>query len=445
MTALISAREKAALILQRIIQDGAYNNIALRDLNGFSENDRYFITELVNGSLRNKIFIDRVISSYSHVKITKIKPLLLNILRISVYQIYFCERVPHFALCDEAVFVAKKHYPAFSGFTNALLRTIIRNKDKNILPEYGTYHFLEAKYSHPKELLQSINFTSFEQAEQFCIVNNTAPKVTLCTNILKTTRDELVERLESEGVNVEKSAYNDVALYVSKANIPMLSSYKDGWFHVVDESSMLAARCLGVRNGSMVLDICAAPGGKTFLIAQNNPDGEIYAHDISAKKIDLLIKEAKRLGIKNINASPADARVFNSEYENKFDHILADAPCSGLGIIRKKPDIRYNKTIETIDTLSGIQECILMTVRRYLKPSGTLVYSTCTLTDRENLENFNKLREYLQPVDLTKKEIIPKEISSYCSDTASEGFIQIMPSVNNDGFFIGVVQSPCCI
>ncbi len=478
-----NTREYAAQILSTITAGGAYNNIALKNAlsqSEYSALDRAFITELVNGTCRNLMFIDHCLQSFSNTPLQKIKPLLLSVLRISVYQIFYMDKVPPFAACNEAVDIAKKHFGKLSGFTNGLLRNLIRNKDAVPLPALGTLTYLSVKYSFPLWLLKKLGAAwSFEQTEDFCRLSNAAPRVNLCVNGLKTTRTQLLERLRAEGVEAEESEHLELCLSIGGVNLSELAAYKEGLFHVMDESSVLAVRCLGLereratkvgiamrdcnamkednatrdcnvmkegnatrgvnamKDNFTVLDLCSAPGGKSFLMGQTLLNkGQIKSRDLSEKKLGLLKTEAARLGLENLSIKVSDATVFDKDLEAWADVVLVDAPCTGFGVIRKKPDIKYTKTEADIKALAEIQRKILENAISYVKPGGILLYSTCTLTQEENQDQYTWIKaQGLKPESL--EEWIPASmIHTTDPESVKEGYIQLMPSMTNDGFFI---------
>ncbi len=440
----IDERELAVNILMEITIEGAYNNIILRktlDKNGAATQvQRAFITELVNGVLRNLMFLDFIINKFSKIKTTKMKPLILNILRISVYQINFMDKVPPFAVCNEAVSLVKKRgLGALSGFVNGVLRSILRDlesitfPDKDKLPK----EYLSVKYSYPKWLVDKFydDFdNNFDLIEDIFQTNNKPPKVTLCINTLKTNKSELVEILKSEGVTVKDAVLFQNALNISSSsNIKTLDSFKKGLYHVMDESAMLSVAALNPSPGQTVMDICAAPGGKSLLsayIMENK--GHIISRDIHPHKKQLIDESALRLGINIIKTELSDATAFNNNYEETADALLIDAPCSGFGLIRKKPDIKYAKTMDDVANLSALQREILSASWRYLKPGGTLVYSTCTLTKQENEENIEWFLNNFpfEPGDMSS--LMPNGITK-----TNAGYITILPhQYETDGFFI---------
>ncbi|WP_317366467.1 16S rRNA (cytosine(967)-C(5))-methyltransferase RsmB [uncultured Tyzzerella sp.] len=440
----MNAREIAVYALIDILEQQSYNNLTLKKI--FSENkdistqDRAFITELVNGTLRNIIYIDYIINSFSNTKTKKMKPLILNILRISVYQIKFMEKIPTSAVCNEAVnFTKKKKFNGLSGFVNGVLRNIARNIDNIALPdeEKTPIEFLATKYSYEKWVIEKlIKQFGYEKAKEICKANALAPKVSICVNTNKITKNELKDMLIKEGMNVEEGNISNNSLYITKTkNIANSNAFKKGYFHIMDQSSMLLVEILNPKEDDVIIDVCSAPGGKSFYcsyIMKNK--GKIFSRDIHSHKIELIKDTIKRLDIKNIDLELKDGTIFYKENEEIADKIIVDVPCSGFGIVRKKPDIKYTKTEDDIKELVCIQREILKASYKYVKKGGTLLYSTCTLFEEENIQNVKWFcKNYgfeLCSID------IPLNI-----EDKHKGYITILPSMfNTDGFFIAKLK-----
>lgn len=432
-------REIALFVLMDIFEEGAYNNIILRKtLNKHSELtsvQRAFITELVNGTLRNLINIDYVINQFSKTKTDKMKPFILNNLRVAVYQILYMDKIPVSAACNEAVILAKKRsFSSLSGFVNGVLRNIARSKDSVEYPKDKT-KALALKYSYPEWLIKYwLKEMSFEDTEKVCASFAQPPRLSVCVNATKLSKNELKNKFSDEGIAVDSDTLLDNSLYIYRtSNIAESSCYKEGLFHIMDESSMLAVKIMAPLKNSVVVDVCSAPGGKSFAIAEYMGDsGKVYSRDIYSHKIELIEEGAKRLGIKSIKTELRDAA--EADNELKADYVLVDAPCSGFGLVRKKPDIKYNKVYEDIEELSALQRKILAASSVMVKEGGILVYSTCTISHKENIENVKWFcREYgFTPEDISK--YLPENMSC---DTAGKGYIQLLPhEYGTDGFFI---------
>lgn len=441
----INPREVAADALNEITTEFAYNNMTLRKYlrqNGaMPRQDRAFVTECVNGTLRNLIYIDYIINSFSKTKTAKMKPLILSVLRISVYQMYFMDRVPDSAACSEAVKLIKKRgFSQLSGFVNGVLRNIERNKDKVEMPKDDTPEYLSVKYSYPIWLIKMwISAYGYEKTEKICISGNTAPDVCLAVNCLKISPDELKKQLEKENIKVTNGYYIENALHIKgSSDIAKTEMFDNGLFHVQDESSMIAVSVLSPKPGEIILDVCSAPGGKSFLAAEMmNNEGKIVSCDIHPHKIELIKGTADRLGIGIIETKLRDAVEKHQEDFEKYDKVIVDAPCSGFGLIRKKPDIKINKTGNDIDSLIELQRKILDASAECVKPGGLLVYSTCTICKKENQGNVKYLLDKgkFEPVNI--KEYLPENLKEY----AVGEWIQLLPSENGtDGFFISAMR-----
>lgn len=439
---IINPREVAAQALMEIVRDEAYNNAALRKIlkqNGaMSVQDRAFVTEIVNGTLRNITFIDMVIDQFSTVKAEKLKPFVAAVLRAGVYQIGFMDKVPESAVVNEAVALVKeKGFGKLSGFVNGVLRSIIRGWNEICLPDEKEepVRYLELKYSYPQWLLKMwLHEYSYDFVKALCEKNNESPDVTIACNTLKLTVEQLEKELETKGVNVRRASFIENALHVSgTANIAALDAFQKGYFHVQDESSMLAARVLSPEEGESVLDICAAPGGKSVLMAQMMKNkGIIIARDVYGHKLELLKETADRLGIDIIDTQEKDATILYEKSVNAFDKVLADVPCTGLGLIRKKPDIKRKKTGDDIDALCKIQKQILACAAKYVKKDGILVYSTCTICKKENSKNIEWFLDNFDFELCDMNEYLPETLGG-----GEDGMLQLFPHIHDtDGFFI---------
>lgn len=432
-------REIALFILMDILEDGAYNNIILRKtLNKHEELtsvQKAFITELVNGTLRNLINIDYVINNFSKIKTEKMKPFILNNIRIAAYQILYMDKIPVSAACNEAVILAKKrNFSALAGFVNGVLRSIAREKD-NIKYPNDKFDAIAIKYSYPKWLLKYwTSDMNISDIEKTCIAFTQPPKLSICINTTRIDKKALKENLFSEGIAVNSDTLLDNSLYIYRTNnIANSKCYNEGLFHIMDESSMLAVKILAPAENSTVVDVCSAPGGKSFAIAEYMKNtGKVYSRDIYDHKLKLIKSGAERLGLTSIVPQIKDA----TEADNitKADFVLVDAPCSGLGLIRKKPDIKYNKVYTDIEELSKIQRKILAASATMMNKNGILVYSTCTISPKENIENViwfcNKYNFTTESIE----KYLPESINCH---TASEGYIQLLPhEYDTDGFFI---------
>lgn len=442
----INPREIAAEAIMEIMEDGAYNNMALRRLlrqNGaMPPKDRAMVTEIVNGTLRNIYYIDHVINQFSKTKTEKMKPWILAVMRTAVYQMYFM-KIPDSAACNEGVkLIAERGLEPLKGFVNGVLRTVGREKEKITLPQRGTAEFLHIQYSHPLWLIKMwLAYFGYEETENLCRGNNCSPDVTIRVNTLKTQKAFLKKDLEKVGATVADGRLVSSALHLKKtADIGRLKAFAEGLFHVQDESSQLAIEIMNPQKGESILDLCAAPGGKSFTIAEKmENEGRLVCGDIYEHKIELISQGAERLGITIIEPSQQDATQFCDNYADTFDRVLVDAPCSGLGLMGKKPDIRLKKNGDEIDHLVPIQRQILENGARYVKQGGILIYSTCTLCKKENEKNVEWFLK--NHPDFTAENITEFLPQTLWQETAENGYITLLPHKSNtDGFFIAKLR-----
>lgn len=440
----INARKVALEALLEINSEGAYSNITLKKIfkkyPELSQLNKAFVTEIVNGTLKFQIQIDYIIAQFSSVKIKKITPAILNILRMGVYQIKFMNKVPVSAACNESVKLAKKFGHAGTvKFTNGLLRNISRNIDQIKWPDKNKVtERIAVQTAHPSWLVQLWrNYYADDFVEALCSANNQPPGVTLRINTLKTTKEALFNRLENIGAEYREGYLSDEAVIVrGLSDLSNWSPYQNGDVQVQDESSMLVGDIAHPHPKDFIIDVCSAPGGKATHMAQRMKDhGKILARDIHPHKLPLISENAARLGFHSITTEQFDATKLDVNLVEKADCVLIDAPCSGLGIIRKKPDIKLKKECEELEALIQIQREILMTCSQYVKPEGVLIYSTCTIHSKENLEQvewfINQCSFELESIE----EFVPKSLKA--EPTVKKGYIQLYPHLHHcDGFFI---------
>lgn len=433
----VNPRNTALKILYDIETDLSYLNLKLKSAFENAELtsvDKRFITELVHGVVKMKINLDYIISKFSKLKLKKISPWVINILRMGVYQIYYMDKVPTSAAVNESVKLAKKYANQGAvGFVNGTLRAI--SKCEKIEYPNDKTEFLSAKHSFPMWICDRwINDFGFEKAENIMISSNCRPNVYFRTNNLKTDVVSLKKLLEDEGVKCDIYKNDclkniDYCLVPDKTgNISSLDAYKKGLFYVQDVGAAEIVEVLAPKKGETIIDMCAAPGGKTTHIAEKLDNaGKIYAFDVYDHKIKLINDNAKRLGIDIIDARIGDGLVYNENLSEIADRVLVDAPCSGLGIISRKPDIKYLRKEEDIESLADISYNILRNASKYVKKRGTIVFSTCTI---DKAENENVIDKFLSE----NKEFYLDPITEY--DSENSGYITLYPSKDNDGFFI---------
>ncbi|MCI5622372.1 MULTISPECIES: 16S rRNA (cytosine(967)-C(5))-methyltransferase RsmB [Anaerostipes] len=406
--------------------------------------DRAFFTRLTEGTLERQLTIDYVINQFSKTPVRKCKPLIRALLRMGTYQILYMDQIPDSAACNESVKLAKKRgFARLSGFVNGVLRNISRKQKEIKWPsrEKDPVLFLSVIYSMPQWIIEFFLETyDFETVEKIAASYLEERSTSLCCLISRGTKDALKKELAEEGVTVEDGIIVKNAIRISDYDfLYCLDAFRDGKCIVQDESSMLAASLAEVEKGQLVLDVCSAPGGKALYTAdQMEGTGKVIARDLTEYKTDLIEENIERTELSNICAEVFDARNLDEEMIGKADVVIADLPCSGLGIMAKKNDIKYNISKDSLDSLVNLQREILTNAVKYVKPGGTLIYSTCTINPAENEENFHWIREIsgFTPVDFM--ENLPDVIKM---ETARKGYIQLLPGVHPcDGFFIGKLR-----
>lgn len=447
MTKAINERELILGILLEITRDGEYVHIALRNTLSkyqyLEKRERAFITRVVEGTLEHMMEIDYIINQFSKVKVNKMKPVIRTILRSAVYQILYMDSVPNSAVCNEAVkLAAKKGFVNLKGFVNGVLRNIDRNVNDIQYPKTDNMiEYLSIKYSIPTWILEkwkkSYDWETIERILQGFLQENGT--IIRC-NLNRISKEDLKKKLEAEGVTVMQHPYLDYALEISGYDyLGDLESFEDGDFQVQDLSSMLVAEIAAPKEGDYVIDVCAAPGGKSLHIADKlHGTGHVEARDLTDYKVDLIWDNIERSQMKNVEAVRRDALVYDEESEEKADIVIADLPCSGLGVIGKKADIKYKMTEETQRELAKLQKNILQIVHRYVKPGGTLVYSTCTINEEENMEN---VRWFLQQNPEFESISVEPVLCEELKKSVKEGCLQLLPGIHeSDGFFIAAFR-----
>jgi 16S rRNA (cytosine967-C5)-methyltransferase len=373
---------------------------ALKKYQYLDKQDRSFISRLTLGTIERKITLDYIIDQFSTTKVSKQKPAIRNILRMGVYQLVYMNKVPVSAACNEAVKLAeKKGFRTLKGFVNGVLRNIARNIDNIAYPDRaGDFtSYLSVTYSMPAWIVEMWQKDYGDDKTESVLKATTRDKYTFIRcNTNKISTEQLIEKLKSENVNAryakdvladDSLQIPDYALVIDDYDyLEALESFNEGCFWVQDISSMLAAGDV-IEVSSKCLDVCAAPGGKSLNAAAIAVNGTVESRDVSDYKVSLINENINRLGFSNITTKVWDARVLYESDVEKFDVVIADLPCSGLGISGRKPDIRYNATPEGVSTLAKLQREILKVVSQYVKPGGVLIYSTCTLTKAENDRN----------------------------------------------------------
>ncbi len=391
-----NTRELILEILLQITRDGEYSHIALKNvLDQFQyleKKDRAFIARVVNGVLERMIELDYILNQFSKVKAEKMKPVIRTIMRSAVYQLKYMDSVPASAACNEAVKLAvKKGFGNLRGFVNGVLRNIARGLDKISYPSgedklYG----LSVRYSIPEWILAQ--WLAEYDEETVCAMAEEFLKerqITVRFNPDRIAKEELMRILKEEGVCVKEDGLVPYALHLSDIDYLMkLESFRKGYYQVQDLNSMQAAQWAAPKKGDYIIDVCAAPGGKAIHLAEMlDRTGHVEARDLTEYKIGLLRENILRSGLTNIEAVQMDARIRDKASVGKADIVIADLPCSGLGVLGRKPDLKYKMTRDTQRELVKLQREILSVTAEYVKPGGTLIYSTCTIHREENEGN----------------------------------------------------------
>ena len=433
------------------LKDGKPGHIVLKDtLDNYLYLDkasRGFITRLYEGSIEKMIYLDFVINSFSKTPAKKLKPIIKILMETAVYQIFFMDRVPVSAAINEAVKLAKKRGLAgLSGFVNGVLRNIARNKENINLPDKDKEYirYLEVKYSMPKEVTEHfIKEYGNVQAEEILEAFEKKQPIVARVNGTRLTREDLVKKLTEEDVKVSMDTVFPESLKILELDsLNFLGSFENGDFVIQDESSQFIGKIAELPLNAKVLDLCAAPGGKALLMAEKPEAERITACDISEKKTGLIEENINRLGIKKVITMVNDATVFNKKFEEDFDMVICDLPCSGLGVIGRKRDIKYNITENKIKELAKLQRDILENAKKYVKKGGYLIFSTCTMSKLENEENFKFISEFsgFSPVDFSDKikdSLVKYKVGSRLLAEAEKGYIRLIPGeLGTDGFFI---------
>ena len=430
--------------LKKILNDKSYSNLVINnDIKNIEHKYDAIYRKSVLGVIENLLFIDWIINQMSKINTKKMETEVLITIRLAVYQMFFLKNSYENIVVNESVqYTKEKVNMHVSKFVNAVLRNIIRNKEKliNDMNQLPFLDYLSVKYSYPKWLvIKWIDQFGKDKIEDVLIANNSESPLEIRVNSLKLSREELIVLLENNGIIAHKCEISDKGLIIENpSEIDKSDAYKNGLFSIQSESSMLVGQVLNPIENSFVLDLCAAPGGKSLSVAEAiNNTGKIISRDIYNNKIPLINNEARRLGIKNITADVFDATKTDEDLIGKVDYCIVDVPCSGLGIIRRKPEIKYNKTEFDLENIKKIQYKILENASKYLKVNGELVYSTCT-TNKE--ENIDVIKLFLNQ----NKNFIAVNISNETKNrfnTSDEGYIEIYPHIHHlDGFFIAKLK-----
>lgn len=444
MTKPVNIREIIMGILMEVTEEGHYCHIVIRNTlekyQYLEKRDRAFISRTAEGTIENMIQLDYIIEQFSTVKVQNMKPFIRNLLRMSVYQIKYMDNVPDSAVCNEAVKLAqKKGFYSLKGFVNGVLRNIARGlsevnyPDKSAAPE----KYLSVMYSMPEWILRNwLSQYDFDTVEKICISAGKPSPTSIRCNLSKATKEEIIAKLEEQNITVKEIPYLDYALEISDYNyLQAITAFKEGLFQVQDVSSMLAVEAAAPKWGDYCIDVCAAPGGKSLHLSDKLcGSGYVEARDLTDYKVALMEENLERTKRINMVAVRQDATVFDKKSVEKADILLADLPCSGLGVMGRKPDIRYKMTALKQQELVKLQRKILDTVWQYVKVGGTLIYSTCTISANENQYN---VKWFLENYPFQLDSLDPYLCEELHSKTTKAGYLQLLPGVHStDGFFI---------
>ena len=420
-------REIALKALYKIDKEQAYSNIVLNDeikqnRKNIDDKDIGLISEIVYGVTTWKLTLDEIIKKYSKIKLKKISPWILNILRMGVYQIIFLDKIPKSAAVNESVNLAKRYgHSSSSNFVNAVLRKVEKEDYEDFFEITDEVEKISKTTSMPVWIIEELlKNNDINEVGKICENSNLKPQITIRVNNLKTDKKELEQKLKEKNIEYKESDIEDFIILNKIKNIENLDLFKEGYFTVQDISAGLTAKILAPEPGEDVLDACSAPGGKTTYMAELMKNkGNIEAWDIHEHRTKLVRQNAERLGIDIIKTQTKDASIYDEKLKEKFDKILLDVPCLGIGVIKRKPDIKWQRKIEDIAEITKIQEIILEQCSKYLKKGGYLVYSTCSILKEENEDIINKF--------LSKNNDF---------EIVTNSKFTIMPDKEKDGFFI---------
>lgn len=440
----MNAREATVKMLLAVCKDKQFSHVVKSSyLDKVGEKrERALATRLFEGCLERMIELDYILNLFSKTPVHKMKPVIAAILRMTVYQLRFMDKIPAGAACNEAVKLTKKYgFAGLSGFVNGVARSVARAEE---IPypdrRKNEKEYLSVRYSMPSMIVEQMTeqYGSEVSEQMMASFLNTENKVSIRCMTHTTTVDELKKCLTEADITVEDGLYSGQSLRISGMDAPeRLPLFSEGAFYIQDESSMQTVLAAGLTGGESVLDLCAAPGGKTIMAADilaTLGKGNVEARDLTVAKVELIKENTKRCRLNNVSFCQADATVFFHDLEDVYDVVLADVPCSGLGIIGKKPDIKLFMTTEQEKELCVLQKQILENAARYVKPGGVLIFSTCTWNKEENLGGYEFLKEHCGLIPESLEPFVSKRL---WTETAKDGYLQMLPGVHEtDGFFV---------
>lgn len=432
----VNLREILMDMLVQTLEEGEYSHLVLKNVldkyQYLEKQERAFLSRVFEGTIEYLLQLDAILDSYSKVKVKKMKPFIRTLLRMSVYQILYMDTVPDSAVCNEAVKLAKKRgFAGLSGFVNGILRKVSREK------EQISFSSLSEEYSMPEWIIEEWKKQYSDDVIEATLQEflKRSPLHIRC-NTSRISVKELLKVLQKENISCRQHPYLEYAFEIRSLNtLYDLKSFHDGLFQVQDISSMLVAHAAGIKEGDRILDICAAPGGKALHAADLlNGTGSVEARDLTEYKVGLIQENIERSQLNNITAVCFDGLVPDKRAVERYDIVIADLPCSGLGVIGRKPDIKYQMTPDKIKALQELQRNLLNQASQYVKPGGILMYSTCTISLAENQDNVKWFLENYPFESVSLEEAVSKEI---LCDTKADGYMQLLPGIHHtDGFFI---------
>ena len=447
-------RELALKILYKIDKEKAYSNIVLNEMinqnkRELTNKDIGLISEIVYGTTTWKLTLDEIIKKYSKIRLKKISTWILNILRMGIYQIIFLDKIPKSAAVNESVNLAKRYgHKSSSNFVNAILRKVTVKDYEEFFQLKDDIQRISVTNSMPIWIIEELakQLGDIKKVEEIAINSNLRPHLSIRINNLKTAKNknieqELIKKLEEKNIEVKQGLLEDFLILKNAKNIENMEEFRQGLFTIQDETAGLIPIILNPNKTDLILDACSSPGGKTTYLAEMMENqGIIEAWDIHEHRTKLVENNARRLGITNIETKVNDATIYDETYKEKFDKILLDVPCLGLGVLKRKPDIKWQKSKEDVEEITKTQKQILENCSQYLKKGGELVYSTCSILKEENeniINNFLKVHEnfYKEKINIEEnKKIKNKEF--FKKYITNDNCLQVYQNKETDGFFI---------
>ena len=443
-TNIAPARICAYKVLYDVMENGAFSNISLNShLNSSLRDaaDRALCTNIVYGTLKKKNRLEKIIRNLSKIAYEKTDPRERIILMMSLYQMLYLRKIPDYALINDAVSMSKFYIgSSVTGYTNALLRSAQRAKGELMSPEKDFFSLMHYEYGFGEDITELLREQKSEkELLDYAKASEEAPPLTVRANTLRISEDDLAARLCREGFGCEKTWVPGVLRITGGTNVFSSPAFREGLFFAQDISGALSGWCAGFGSGMHTLDVCSAPGAKSFNASILTGDSPVLSCDISKKKLELVYQSARQLGYQGLHTFRSDATEKNADFEGRFDRVICDVPCSGLGVIRRKPEILFSMNREKIKEIISLQEKITRNAAAYVKPSGAMIYSTCTINTEENEKAVERiLRE--NPSMRPRAIRLPFDLPSAHPETA-DGMLSLMPGKDDsDGFFIAVLE-----